>query len=492
MGAMQLFHHDRPVPGDEPRSLVLTFGLDSELNDCISFLIETGAGVFEARGRMGYSYTPAWNAENGSSLTMTFQLRQGVYQENGTIPSFWVLPLTNFLSRYRRGISELAQHPLRLRKVISNPPTGTVREQVTAQLMEDGRNSLIQFSYRGLSAHIEPLLDYEARQESLRLGNSRRIATALMIGDLPSDVSDEEQMLRFLPPDLLLLLGLATGTAVGSPWIETRDSAGQLVIRFHTSIAKPDFSSGHVAINEPIHNGVGQLLTEATMSDLFDTSVLRVTASHTIRGGLRALTVEDSLIHFVRALDGLCHHFGLTPTVSIFEILSHAEADPAQKAIKSAARSVRNLAQCKSNPVSPDVAKIYEEIADRIANTKNLYRGFGVSLEKLLAKFGLADLSVLDAFYQDHPRPDGKGWLDLLSAYRGAAVHVGFISIDDGETAEEVLTLLHHLHDLLLRLIWKMVGYTGTYQPPVIPLLSDSYHSDWVTEDTPPKRLGYL
>jgi hypothetical protein len=49
---------------------------------------------------------------------------------------------------------------------------------------------------------------------------------------------------------------------------------------------------------------------------------------------------------------------------------------------------------------------------------------------------------------------------------------------------------MNHLHDLLLRVLLKTVGYDGPYQSPIPPLMQRR-SVDWVTPATAAGLLGY-
>jgi len=49
---------------------------------------------------------------------------------------------------------------------------------------------------------------------------------------------------------------------------------------------------------------------------------------------------------------------------------------------------------------------------------------------------------------------------------------------------------MNHLHDLLLRVLLKKVGYDGAYQSPIPPVMQRP-SVDWVTPTTPAGLLGY-
>lgn len=70
-------------------------------------------------------------------------------------------------------------------------------------------------------------------------------------------------------------------------------------------------------------------------------------------------------------------------------------------------------------------------------------------------------------------------------------MHRGFLELRDGHLAfEEVWAIWKHVHDILIRIVLKMIGYTGTYQPAI----RDEQVAkpvDWVTPDLPATELGY-
>ena len=70
-------------------------------------------------------------------------------------------------------------------------------------------------------------------------------------------------------------------------------------------------------------------------------------------------------------------------------------------------------------------------------------------------------------------------------------VHSGFFNISENKyDANDIVTIETHLHDVLLRIIFKIVGYEGTYQPPVTKEPWDA-PTDWVVPSLPARELGY-
>ncbi|MDQ1282464.1 MAG: hypothetical protein QG666_253, partial [Euryarchaeota archaeon] len=121
-------------------------------------------------------------------------------------------------------------------------------------------------------------------------------------------------------------------------------------------------------------------------------------------------------------------------------------------------------------------------------------RDFGLALTDLLRVFNFHDAEIVDNYYQKNPRKDGRDWCTILSHYRGAVIHSSYFDFRSGQyDLFEVVKICAHLHDILRRIVFKMLCYTGTYQRAVIVpnSWSGSYSIDWVKPDTPASELGY-
>lgn len=58
----------------------------------------------------------------------------------------------------------------------------------------------------------------------------------------------------------------------------------------------------------------------------------------------------------------------------------------------------------------------------------------------------------------------GHGHSD--SYYCGIVMHRGYFNFPAGEhDIHDTITVMYHIHDILVRLIFKMVDYDGVYQP---------------------------
>ena len=70
-------------------------------------------------------------------------------------------------------------------------------------------------------------------------------------------------------------------------------------------------------------------------------------------------------------------------------------------------------------------------------------------------------------------------------------MHRGFLDFDEGgQDLWDVIRITNHLHDILIRILFKTLGYNGTYQPRVLNYRTTK-PVDWVKEDTAASELGY-
>lgn len=131
-----------------------------------------------------------------------------------------------------------------------------------------------------------------------------------------------------------------------------------------------------------------------------------------------------------------------------------------------------------------------DAIASRAQNASQKEKSFGIAVADLAQKFGFHDAQVLDAHLAAHPHPTGKTWPGVLTFYRAAATHDAYFDLQQRDDIYTVVRVANHLHDLLLRVLFKSIGYVGPYYSPISPLMQrDSL--DWVTPTTPPALLGF-
>lgn len=263
----------------------------------------------------------------------------------------------------------------------------------------------------------------------------------------------------------LRLLELATGNEVGCPWFETRDECGKLVRRIHISAgAAQPIGGGYGAITKAIHWSNGEFLTAALSAAETREPFFSIALRHCIRAGLPGLTLDDQLAHVVRAMECLCARYGFGRQ-DLTNGLDSALKDQINGALKNARSEVQAFAN-----TAPDLQRTsILRIAERVRSAAQVDKSFGLAVKNLAEHFGFLDFEVLRPFYAAHPGPGGRDWVQSLSYYRGAVFHEGFVDIDSpGIPVGEVLGFILHLHDLLVRLLLKIIGYRGLYQPRIV------------------------
>jgi hypothetical protein len=82
--------------------------------------------------------------------------------------------------------------------------------------------------------------------------------------------------------------------------------------------------------------------------------------------------------------------------------------------------------------------------------------------------------------------------VQTLSQLRNTPLHKGYFPMRDGTfDPDEIVSTENHLHDLLVRIALKIIGYKGYYQPRVIDYLVNGKTVDWVNSFTTVIELGY-
>src|SRR5262249_33554241 len=130
------------LSGQEPikKDNVVTMGVGALSNPCSSLFVKCPNGTFRAESKILYS------VRLSDTTTMRFHpLRSHYDEEPTTSPTFWVIPLQNFISRFVDYDSRLEEHPLRIQN--SRQPTRPVDDR------------LIVFDFNGHPAFIERLPD---------------------------------------------------------------------------------------------------------------------------------------------------------------------------------------------------------------------------------------------------------------------------------------------------------------------------------------------
>lgn len=488
MGLRELFSSQKPV--EEGGTIRLSGGGEPP-NTCTKLTVTTPRGEFSAAGDLVYGY--GVDFPEGNTGRVTFHPLRSQFDAAGEgRPHYWVMPLTNFLSRFVARYTLLDRHPLRIYPTPVVPGGLAEEDTFIADHNANLKNRLIAFEFMGRPAFIEALPDYDLRVKNLTGGRERHAVTAVMVGEVGGRSIEQADLETWFPDDLLRLLSIITGTPVGAPWIEFRDSQGELVRRVHVKLNLSPFSEGHRPLEEGVHSGIGYLLTRYLSSPDRGESYLNVALKHFSLAARRGQSIEDKFIYLARAFENLSQRCGFKARELMKGLDPHY-----QQAVKgilgAAAGQIRDEARAARLAGQIDQSRLLGSIAERTERTPGgKENSFGLAVTELLGHFTLPDADIVDDHYRTNPRPDGiPAWSDVLSKYRGAPVHTGFFNISGKEhDFDDVLTIETHLHDALLRIIFKIIGYDGTYQPPV-KTLTTAMPVDWVVPGLPASELGY-
>lgn len=511
------FGLDEFLSGAEPTKVGEQWMLSrnfAQQNPCTGLEVRTSKGVFSTQDVSGHGASVVYGGSADGVESLTFDVFLSRFDAEGAgHPKYWVLPLINFVSEWRQRRADLDRHPLRIF------PTPEVPDEITcvpyapdgeeaanrafsALYAANSRNRLVIFEFEGAPGFVERLPDYGDRKEDLLAGRELILPTAVMVGEVgpnPNNTLTElGQWMR--PDDLLMLLTLATGTEVGATWIELRDHQGRLVRRFHRRLREARFSRGYRLVDDlPLKDGegrdtgVGRLISRAVPRlEALDRLPLRSSILHLVQSKYRDQSLDESMAHLCRGLDGLCEHYGVAKQ-NLTESLN-ADQKEAVKAILAEAfkkiREVKNAATAAGNGSASDALNTIE---GKVSNAANTERKFGLALADLLERCGMPDVGIVDEHFRSNPRPDGRErWVDVVSRYRTDVIHYGHLRLGpEGEGWRDVWTIINHLHDVTARILLQAFEYDGGYQPAVVPGPSVPYEVDWIKPDTPAGMLGY-
>lgn len=469
----------------------ISLSLGTTANDCTKLTVNNPNGVFTAKENIIFTYE--YNIFGMSNCKIKFYPVRPLFQSNNNkLVKYWVLPLTNFVSRFSSKHPNLNRHILRIYPTPIVPTGLSEKEHIIATWNANTKNRLIVFAFNKKLGFIEPLPDYDQRRERLLAGKEHSLLTALMIGEVAGKSESLSNVNDWFPYDFLHLLGLASGTEVGALWVEFRDNEGKLVQRIHVKLGGSTFQKGIAALDEYVHSGTGLLLTRSAQSTVFRKSFVRVALNNIIKAGENGLPIEHKLGYLFFALDTLCTHFRLTKNQPLKQTLPDEKLRRLlEKVIKTASYEITMLSKEAKGDGKIEYIKVIQRIANQVKGAININTGFGKAVATLLRKFGQPDFSIVNAYYEKQHRLKFKTLEKELSRRRGAVMHQGFIEIRSSKREiNNIIRLMNHLHDILFRIIFKLLGYNGTYQPPVI-ISSVKASVDWVKPNTSAKNLGY-
>jgi hypothetical protein len=468
--------------GSVPLGMYLVNGMS---NPCRSLTVKTEVGVFTGGDRIIHDGIPF-----GMRPNVELRPLQSRFEVTGAAPAkYWVLPLVNFMPDPWMGefFPQLADHPLRLASLPALPGGLSEHDQLMASFHLQHRGGLYTFVLNGEPGFIERMPNYEAKAKRVRRKRSRMI-TAVMVG--PAHVENVEwfDFASLFPLDILGILTLATGTTVGAPWIEFRDEKGGLVRRVHICFGAGRYEKFTPAMhNHLVGNGPGYLTGKVMTAADRGQKYLRVAINHALGALKQNTTLEGRFISLCRGFETLCRHHGFIKQ-DLSLRLEPAQQTQVKTILQEAATKIRTIQKAETDPGRKAVL---ETIGSRAQNADQSEKSFGLAVTDLAQKFGFHDASVLHAHFAAHPHPTDKSWPGILTFYRAAATHDAYFDWSKREDLYTILRVRDHLLDLLLRVLFKTIGYDGPYQSPIPPLMQRN-SVDWVTPTTPAGLLGYV
>jgi len=400
------------------------------------------------RGKEGvFNSTPGWEyrfSDWSSDKPLILRLNPTNSEYTAVVSArerFLVLPLSGFVSELPYHTQVIRGHPLHIQ---GGPDPSAAR--------------CIPFQVNGEMAFIQQLPGVVEGSWGIKPWSGETVLTAVAV--IPIADSAMVDPCGWFLNLFLRLLDLATGGEVGTPWIEVRDDDGCLLRRLHLAINQVQPSiEGYAAIRGAIHWQNGEFLTNALSSVEAREPFFSIALRHCFRAGVKGLNIGDQLAHIVRALECLCARYGFSKQ-DLTDGLTPELKNAVGGVLEGASAEIRKLASTMPDPSGNQIARI----AERARSAAQTDRTFGLAVKSLVSNFGLLDSEVLGQYFITNPGPGGRGWVESLSYYRGAIFHEGYIA-PPGTPVGEVLGFIFHLHDLLVRILLKIIGYRGMYQP---------------------------
>jgi hypothetical protein len=437
LAAVQFGSH--PAPGGKKVTVFI-----GERQNSVRATISGTHGVFQSGPDWSYSFS----GPPSEPLTLRINPTRSEFAVAAPAPETWmVLPLSAFVPEFPAQSSAIRGHPLGL-------DTGA----------DTRTGGCILFEVCGQRAFIQQLPSVEGPSGATKAWGGDTVLTAVAV--IPMVGPGMINPWGWFLTTFLRLLELAAGSEIGVPWIEMRDANGHLARRLHFPLGHLHRrADGYAAIQKAFHWSRGGYLTAALASPQAREPFFSIALRHCIRAGLPGLTLDDQLDHLVRALECLCGRYGFSKQ-DLLEGLDSELKEKIGTILNDAIAEIRSLAP---TVLEPGLRSQVSRIAERAQSAAQTDRKFGLAVESLVSHFGLLDSKVLLPYFASHPGPGGGDWVGTLSYYRGAVLHEGFVDIDSpGTPVGEVLGFILYLHDLVVRILLKIVGYRGTYQPRLI------------------------
>lgn len=455
---------------------------DGNKNPCSKLIVETGDGIFTSEENI------SWTALDFNDR-IAFWITRGIFEVTEKIkPKYWVVPLINYISDFSRNQHPLLiQHPLRL---YSTPTVLEIEDKDNknnALLAANRKNFLIGFEFGEKIGFIERMPDYSEKEQKLKSEQVRQCVTALMIGEITGNL----ETTIWFPHEYTNLLSFTSGSEVGASWLEFRNEDGKLVSRKHFPSHKTSYEKGYAVINEGLHGGTGHLLSVASNSSEFQKTHIRVLINHLMQVSSYNRHLENRMTILIRAIEGLSEKLGFG-SQNLMNYLPEAYQQRVNEILVEARVKVEKMTRQARKENLLEASASLKRIESKIANANNKDGDFGMKVLDLLNWFKLPDAIIMEKHYSQLPNTTGKSWGDFLSQIRNAPIHKGYFDIQNGTyDSDEIAKTQNHLQDILVRIVLKVLGYEGEYQPRVIDHWTDGKTVNWINEEMLATDLGY-
>jgi len=309
------------------------------------------------------------------------------------------------------------------------------------------------------------------------------------IGAQPHHTVNE--VANLLPRGLIAALSFATGSDISAPWVELQSLEGHLGRRLHLRYGgdhdKDEFPAFTRFDSANPASGLGAFLNCFFRLPKDERDTLVVPMKLIRRGTPGNTTVDDSITALVKALDAICkrHGLGRRNLRAGLDPQKFAEVD---KVLKLAREDLKRLRKHWKAEQAVDQLAILDRIISRQGNVASDDLDFGIAVADLLRKFRLFDCDAMNGHYSK--LPTDVTWQGLLSSVRGQVIHSGAIHVQNSGGLLGWFEFSRHLHDLCKRIIFREIGYEGTYCPSNV-LFKGQYNIDRIRTSTTVKELGY-
>ena len=299
-----------------------------------------------------------------------------------------------------------------------------------------------------------------------------------------------QEIAALLPTGLHAALDFLSGSDVRTPWVEVRSREGELKTRFHIRFGGYQQETGFPALSKfdsSPGSGIAEFLRVFFSLPAAQRRSFTPTLSLIRRGAPGSATVDESITNLIKALDATCKRlgFGRVNLMNALEDSTSAELKSVLADAKERLKKIRR--QCRDSG-KLDQLGIIDRIISRHANTATDELDFGIAVSELLRSLSLSDGEVMNQYYSS--LPTSRTWEGLLSFIRGEVVHSGAIHVNDQDEVLAWFELARHLHDICKRVVFREVGYQGTYSASNV-LFKGTYALDRIKPTMSVADLGY-